>query len=445
MVRVLIPSSDPGPGRTVVPAFGLLLALLPMAAAGFAIFAGAGERLVSLYPLLLLPLFLSRKDKGHPRFGGALILPGILFVLVGIVLHRMSLVWAGSFWNALAVLRLGGLSVSPAAALLIFCVPPVSEFPAVALGFELRLFLTHLAGNVLSHFDPATTVDGSRIFTNGLWVTVDRACEGLKMGGASFLFWISLGNHTSLRGRFLAAALLPALWLAANLSRILALIAFGIPAGSTAHEIIGVVFFLSVIVFPIGIIALLLPGTPEPPAGAAPRSSLTIVHVALLGGIAGALFLYPRQPAAAETWPTRIGTFILDPGSTLSDPRIAVYQSGQMHLILKRGLFFLGTAHDPRICFSAAGFSLNETGPARAGEIQVRRAIIEKESKQILYWWFGWPGGSSPSDWEWRVRRIAGDDVIQWNLSGPDETVLRRTAAELAAHCAAARCPRETP
>ncbi len=419
------------PGR-VRFALGVAAALTPMVGAGFTIFSGVPERLISLYPFLLLPLLCSRGSGGRLRTAALFLLPGTLFAFAGIFLHRMSLVWAGSFWNLLAVLQMSGWRVSPTAALLILCVPPVSELPAVVLGFELRLFLTQTAGAILSLLDPAATAEGSRIFFQGFWVTVDRACEGLKMAGTSVLLFLSLGAHSAWRGRALAAIILPVLWLTANLSRILALIFFHIPAGSVQHEIIGLVFFLCIIVFPAGIIALLFPGKNGPLpsifgiAFPLPRwIFLPLVFLIVL------FFAAPPPQSTPDTWPARIGKFALDPRSTMSDPRIAVYHSENTALILKRDLFALGSAHDPRVCFEAAGFSVTETENAVVGRVSARRAVLEKGSKQILYWWFAWPGGRSVSDWDWRVRRIAGDEVTQWNLSGPDEAELSRSAAEL--------------
>ncbi|AOP36112.1 hypothetical protein A0128_15125 [Leptospira tipperaryensis] len=146
------------------------------------------------------------------------------------------------------------------------------------------------------------------------------------------------------------------------------------------------------------------------------------------------IFLSPKS----HLWPSKILTFTLDPDSTRSDSRIAVYRSEKNYLILKRDLFAIGTGHDPRICFEAVGFSFMEQG----GENGIQKARLKSPSGEepILLWWYSvserpyaeeFKGdrttaphrASSNGDWRW--KRFRGSDVIQWNLYGPDEKELR--------------------
>lgn len=412
-------------------ALGAAAALIPMIGAGIQIFHGRPERLISLYPLLLLPLFFS-PERERPFFINLLLAGGCVLAAFGIFFHRMSLVWAGSFWNVLAVLNFGGRPVSTMAALLIFCIPPVSDFPAVIAGFEIRLFLTRLVAHALAHVDPQAAADGSRIFFQGVWVTVDRACEGMKMAGAAGLLGLSLAVRSAWTGRILIGTSLLFLWLLANFARILVLIFFRIPAESAAHEIIGLILFFCIIVFPIGMAALVFPAGRLREKSEAPISKRRTFWVLIPSGLVGILFfVFPPRPAS-RMWPGHIQNFTLNPESTKSDPRIAVYHAGEMVLILKRDLFAFGTAHDPRICYEAAGYVVSDAGATPGPGGEVRRALLTKESRQLLYWWFAWPGGRTTSDWLWRVRQVQEDDVVQWNLSGPDESSLQRTMSELA-------------
>ena len=411
---------------------GVLSVLALFLKSGSTIFGGAPGRLFSLFPLLLIPLFHLRDSRRE--FPEALMLFAMAVSLLGVIFFRMSLVWAGSFWMALLLAEQMGYGLSRLTPLLILCVPPVSDLPAIALGFELRMMLSHLAGAVLSSVDPETQVHGNLIVFRGLSYAVDPACEGLKMGGVSVLLALAVLARTARTGRVLIVLGLPLLWLCANLFRILVLVVFRIPAGGARHEIIGIALFAAMLVFPLLLTGLLFPGHAllrtahvRPP----PRFVVQILVALLPLGVLLTLYLGPEQPKLRSPWPEHILAFRLDPSSTRSDPRIAVYHSGEQTLILKRSLFALGTAHDPRICFEALGFAVTERPPRMVGGQPVRVAHLTRDRAYVLYWWHRYPGGHAASELDWRSARLRGADVTQWNLYGADEAAVSKSASEL--------------
>lgn len=407
-----------------------LLALLPMMGAAYTLFGSSAAAYLPLYPLALLPLF--RKQTPIIRGAAALVVPGILLVGCGIVFGRLSLVWIGAFWNFLAVCSLYGVALAFPAPLLIFAAPPLSAFTSVVAGFSLRLWLTDVSARVLTLLDPGARAEGNVILFNEGAFTVDRVCEGMKMAVAGFLIAAVLARFAAPRGRIIIALLIFPLWLAANLLRIMSLVVFRIPPESSAHEIVGLVLFVSVLLFPLLLAAIAFPGTETPrdtvreapPGHVAARASAFAAYAVL-----AVLFFTVPRTVEARHWPETLAGFQLDADSVRGDPRIAIYTGPDASVILKREPFAPGTAHDPRICFEAAGFTFGQEKEERAGDFVLRSALVEKAGKRArLFWWYAWDNVRSASDTDWRIARANGKDVTQWNLYGEDNAELRRTA-----------------
>ncbi|MBL8020543.1 MAG: exosortase N [Leptospirales bacterium] len=425
---------------------------------------------LEMYPFLFLIALgrvNRREDLGRGFYlkAGFWLVPGTAFALSGILLSRLSLVWMGSYWNALAVAHLAGVTFAWPATLLVFAVPPLTGFTSLVLGFKLRILVTEICGWVLTALDPGTVTSGNQIWFLQQWYSVDRVCEGMKMGSASFLLVLILIRRV-LPGAALAIGVLALpLWFMVNLLRVCLLIIFRVPASTWQHELIGLVMFVCGILFPLAMIALLFPRTREhalPEKATAQESSaesrvysaktLRRLQLALPGvPVLILLLLFGFKPAEPETnyqWPVRVLEFQLDPASLYPDSRIAVYHSDGAQLIIKHQLFAIGTGHDPRICFEGAGFVFHEdfkgTGSlatSRATQANAERrtfynrGIVEKaHQRATLLWWYSVDGKQTSSDLEWRLSRLRGHDVVQWNLYGRDEARLVRVAERLA-HC----------
>lgn len=367
----------------------------------------------------------------------------------------------GSYWNALAVAHFAGLTFAWPATLLVFAVPPLTGFTSLMLGFKLRILVTEICGWILSGLDPGTVTSGNQIWILQQWYSVDRVCEGMKMGSASFLLVLILIRRV-LPGAALAIGVLALpLWFMVNLLRVCLLIIFRIPASTWQHELIGLVMFVCGILFPLTMIALWFPRTKpaleekSKPYGSAAESRRNFagnhrLQIALTGvPVLILILLFGFKPAEPETtyqWPGRVLEFELDPASLYPDSRIAVYNDGGVQLIVKHQLFAIGTGHDPRICFEGAGFIFHEdfrgTGslavpPAMQGHAErqtfYNRGVVEKSNQRAtLLWWYSVDGKQTSSDLEWRMARLRGHDVVQWNLYGRDEARLVRIAERLA-------------
>lgn len=417
------------PGLAVTLA-AALAALLPMLGVAHTLFGNSLAAYLPLYPLALLPLFRKPAAAFNSRAVAAFV-PGILLTGCGIAFGRLSLVWIGAFWNFLAVSSFSGVVFAFPAPLLVFAAPPLSAFTSVAAGFSLRLWLTDVSARILTFLDPAAHAEGNVIFFQGGVFTVDRVCEGMKMAVAAFLIAAVLGRFSAPKGRLIIALLVAPLWLAANFLRILSLVAFRIPAESSAHEIVGLVFFVTVLLFPLLLAALAFPGKEKASAVTTENSTVQKSAVFVVCAVLAILFFAVPRTVETRHWPRTLAGFKLDADSPRSDPRIAIYTGTDASVILKREPFAPATAHDPRICFEAAGFTFGQEKEERVGDFVLRSAAVEKAGKRArLFWWYAWDNVRSSSDIEWRIARTSGKDVTQWNLYGQDNAELRRTALQ---------------
>ncbi|PJZ54222.1 exosortase N [Leptospira adleri] len=433
-----------GNGRTILPLLALIaICVLPMCFIGKDLLSLRSA--FELYPLLFLPLFL-RKDKD--RANALFFLPGIAFVIAGIFYQRSSLIWIGSFWNFLAILNESGIRFAWPAPFFVFAIPPITGFGSLFLGFQLRLLVTKWSALVLRLLDPSSSALGNQIFYNGALFTVDRACEGMKMGLASLLIAAAFFLRSDRKGATLIAILALPLWFFSNWIRVCSLVLFNIPASSWRHEFVGTVFFICGVVVPLSAISSFFPDPLRKNSSSSFEFDLRLpskIALWILPLLTIAFFTRNFYVASkAHSWPSKILSFTLEPESILSDSRIAVYRSDKNYLILKRDLFTIGTGHDPRICFEAVGFSFVEQG----GEDGVQKARLKSPSGEepILLWWYSvskkpyaeeFKGDKTTaprrasSNLDWRWRRFQGADVIQWNLYGPDEKELRRILESL--------------
>ncbi|PJZ59030.1 exosortase N [Leptospira barantonii] len=425
-----------------------IVCLIPMIRVGQDLLSA--RSVFELYPVLFLPLFIRSRTEPETisNFKKTILtfLPGTLFVIFGIAFQRLSLVWIGSFWNIISVIHLGGIRFAWPAPFLIFAIPPITGFGSLFVGYKLRLIVTEIAVQFIQLVDKGSIAVGNQILFHGEWFLVDRVCEGMKMGLASILIGAAFALRSDRSGAtVIGFALLP-LWFFSNLCRICFLVLFQIPAGTWRHEFIGVILFVCGVVVPLAILSLIFPNRDQKEfnfSNVVLRSPSKILWLILPLLTIGFLFSNRLIPIKTHSWPAQINTFQLDADSTLKDPRIAVYVSGENYLILKRELFAVGTGHDPRICFEAVGFSFTEQGADNG----ISRGQLKSPSgaKPILLWWFSITEKNtldeaglanienhaprrSTSDLDWRWKRFLGADVIQWNLYGPNENELYRIA-----------------
>lgn len=450
MTTTLLTTFDASAKRRALFSIGILsiFCLIPMIRVGQDLLSA--RSVFELYPILFLPLLIRSRteDETISNFKKTILtfLPGTLSVIFGIVFQRLSLVWIGSFWNLLCVFHLGGIRFAWPAPFLIFAIPPITGFGSLLIGYKLRLIVTQIAVHFIQLVEKGSIAVGNQILFHGEWFLVDRVCEGMKMGLASILIAAAFALRSDRRGAILIGMIALPLWFFSNLCRICLLVLFQIPAATWRHEFVGVVLFICGVVIPLAILSLIFPNSDPKEfnfSNIVLHSPSKILWSILPLLTIGFLFSNRLIPINTRSWPSQIHSFRLDSESTLKDPRIAVYRSGENYLILKRELFAIGTGHDPRICFEAVGFSFTEQGGANG----INRGQLKSPSgaNPILLWWFSITENNtldetglanienlaprrSVSDLDWRWKRFLGADVIQWNLYGPNEKELYRIA-----------------
>ncbi len=402
-------------------------ALLPAFAAGQRLFNLSHT--IALYPLLFLFLFRTH-EKRSERLGLLFLAAGCGLVLSGILFDRLSLLWIGSYWNFLGICSLGGIHFAFPAPLLVFACPPLSAFSSILAGFEMRLWLSRSAAEILTLLDRSSYASGNLIYFHGRPYAVDRVCEGMKMAVAAFLVSTVLARNASVRGKLVILIFAPLLWLLSNLLRILSLVLFRVPPEQTGHEIIGLVFFTCMIVFPVWFLTILMPANAPSARSAPPVLRRIPVAAGAVLSVLGLFSIFHTPREEQILWPSEIAGYELKKDEVRENGRIAVYRHEENSLILKANPFAPGSAHDPRICFEAAGFVFRETGREAVDGFAVRSARVEKDGKPArLLWWYAWDDVRSDSDVDWRLARLRGRRVTQYNLYGTDGPFLRAEAA----------------
>ena len=126
-------------------------------------------------------------------------------------------------------------------------ISPVFKYLTAVFSFDIRLFLTHIAAKVLRWVDPSVLAVGNVIQSKGKDWQIDEACMGLNMLGLglilTYFFMAHHGNYAqkraTLRGILFSVSLSFLLNLGSNLIRIITLVNFKIPPGTSGHEIVG--------------------------------------------------------------------------------------------------------------------------------------------------------------------------------------------------------------
>ena len=149
-----------------------ILSLVPFLGTAYALFGGAPQSYLSLYPIGFLILFRSQKVR-HRWLPLLFVALSILITLSGILTNRLSMIWVGSFWSFLGVCNLYGVPFAFPAPLLVFAAPPLAAFTSLLGGFSLRLWLTARAVQILSLLDVTATAQGNVIQFRGNQFSVD--------------------------------------------------------------------------------------------------------------------------------------------------------------------------------------------------------------------------------------------------------------------------------
>ena len=319
-------------------------------------------------------------------------LPVELVVGVAAVLSAYGV--AGLFLDAASWRRLAPAALLGAAVL------PTTGHLDVFLGFPLRSLIAQVVARLLS----AADVTAATVLTiDGAYAHVDLPCSGVRSlwSGLVVLIGAAVAWGRPVAGRFVAiAVLMCGLLVAANGSRVLALVALehvaGIPLlAEVLHLPLGVVGFVGA----VGIALGLLHRTAAPPvASAGERRRAWPTPLLALGLLAtmGIATVLGDGPAPAAPPPVALPAGLDPIAASPEEVAFATQHGGQ----IRKARFDGGTVvlvvsrswlahHSPTQCLEAGGWSLVEDRPVRidGGGVRVASAARGPDRATALWWY----------------------------------------------------------
>lgn len=426
------------------------------------------NQFIEFYPLLFLPFFISKCKKQFKPVDFLITLLLAAFFVINRLDNNPRIYGIFQIFLALYLLKAVGIKVHFFGYLLFIMVPHFTDKYNLLFGFYLRLFLSRIAGVVLTLFDPAVSVSGNVIVFKNQLFSIDPPCQGLRMLiGMLLVLFIFLKKITvsgfsrigKIPGVLLFMVCAFSLWLAANLARIVVLIYFGIPASSIYHELTGAFLFIVCIIAPLFYLYRNFfqkgngrnVGKDEQEMSQIPgqlnqkRSHMfrhlrkKVSHMFLFlnkrmlfpAFILGLMLLISLfMPEAVQkdnsAAPYRIGPFYLDgmyKNEMMSRGDIVTYTCGESNLIVKRNFKPVGFLHHPRHCWIGEGYSMsNEKVRNIKGFGKVKEALVTRGNLSYrLYWWYqplgARAGKTFAAEPAWRLFALFNrKDFIQVNL-----------------------------
>lgn len=301
-------------------------------------------------------------------------------------------------------------------------IAPITHYFFNNFGSSVRLGISGAAAGTLRMFDQHATAMGNAIRFHGDEFHVDPDCMGLRMITTSLLVVMALVALLERRkGTRLPTLALPALLgitvvlvAACNYARVLLLVLTSAPAGSAAHEIIGLACWVVLLLLPMAIVA-------DRWTARAPAE--TVEHLVLWP-------VWKRSFAAAMLLPVTIAAFahpvipvegtrdILAEQLVLNGcqrsilPNKVVRFDGDGVLIyIKPGRPFYSDDHHPMSCWLGSGFTFTHevVEDFRDGEICMG-LLISGDEQRYTAWWYdnGRVRTVGQLDWRWRAAHGEG-------------------------------------
>jgi exosortase N len=297
-------------------------------------------------------------------------------------------------------------------------------------GFSVRLWLSEIAGKILSSVGYQVEVTGNMMVADSCEFSVDPACAGLKMMAVSLLVGLLLlafferKNTRSFKWHpvLLVMAVILLLNILANLLRIVMLVLFRILPENPAHDMAGIISLIIYVFVPAYFIVKRLSeiSFKKPPGNVVSKSSnqrsVIIINILVLIAVAATgVRIGLTSPSA-----TAVISSSFTNGYTKSvlNNDVVKLQKPDALIYFKKIARFYGTEHNPMICWTGSGYEFKQinTRVVKGKEIYV--GTLHKGS-DIIYaaWWFdnGWYQTIDQLEWRWRAMK--GDQFFLVNVN----------------------------
>jgi exosortase N len=302
---------------------------------------------------------------------------------------------------------------------LVIIVSPVAIFLSEVVGFEIRLWLTKIAANILQFIDGGYNYSGNIILFGENEFHVDAECIGLKMVLLSmFIALIFITYHqqkkkSKMNVFFIVLLLLISyvLVVISNLARIILITLFQSPPKTFSHELIGIICFVVYFVLPIWFIIKLVPLRSVEGSDDANSQSNKLVFILF---VAVLLFLFTLYRF------TNIGTkdnvkpvavtidyFTKDFSCSIEEHNVVKLTNKDYLIYIKPAIRFYSADHSPIICWKGSGYDVTKEQIISTSINNVYYGELKKDN-DILYstWWYDCGNDKTISQYKWRFNNL---------------------------------------
>ncbi len=311
--------------------------------------------------------------------------------------------------------------------------------------FPIRLCLSEGAAYVLGEMGYEAFAEGNIIILSGVEYAVDPACAGLKMLGTAMLLSLMVLAY---RERERAAPLNiwqigPAMLLtlllavAANFTRLLALVLFHILPEHPMHDIIGLFSLIVYVLLPFYWLSGYL--WPPKPAKEAKRvgqgSAFSPFSKAVLGLLLVMAVLSGRQ--FLEVVPEKDAKLaVLRPEgfeARLTKDGVLQLEDADALVYIKPAVPPWQGSHDPRICWRGSGYTFSKIKKVDWEGIGMYTAVLTKGADRIYgAWWYVSEEEVTVNEWQWRWKSFwEGRKYRLINVNTYEEAKLREIISRM--------------
>jgi exosortase N len=294
---------------------------------------------------------------------------------------------------------------------------PIFEYLTNVFSFPIRIMLTALASGIMRFSGETMQAHGNTLVSNGTEFSVDPACMGLHMFGASLLAGLILigifqkkyARRLSATGAAIVFISIALLNIVGNLLRIICLVHFKIGPDMMMHQVMGLCCFAGYVLAPSIFITRRMVYR-SPVQGSInfgekmAFTGKTLQHVVLLTTICAATIIN-RDRTGSATLDCK-PVYLTGYRSTSLGDHITKLEDGDALIYVKPITGFYSSDHQPTTCWIGSGYELKKVQEKQIGRLNVYAARLEK-GKDILYtaWWYdnGTETTISQLQWRWQA------------------------------------------
>jgi exosortase N len=369
----------------------------------------------------------------------------VVLVLLAVVVREQCLVLFAVVAAMLAIAEgvWGRLSLL---SLLTLCfMSPTVQYLSGVFSFPVRMWLTSVAGHMLSFTGKAAGTAGNVITYAGHDYSVDPACMGLKMLLTSFLFGlfiIAIYQKRYLRYLQWPAVLsllsvVFALNVLSNIIRILVLVYFDIGPDSAMHGAVGLICLVIYVLLPLGGIAAFVArrfGQPHAeftlPAHGLRPARLVPVHACFIALIILATTgIHRERNAVWGIEPPLVSGYT----ASRYNEEVLQYKNERALVYIKPIKGPLHGEHNPVMCWLGSGYEFERMGESRINGVQLMTGTLKKGNTRLYTaWWYDNGASRTTSQARWRWLVFNGDrqySII--NVTAADQAALEAAVMEI--------------